>query len=228
LLDTQRSRATEHPPWIGESRPSKAATRVTRTLEVRWLHPGRIPDTMLERFGPFLEPIEERADRYLVEPSLPELGVKIKGDVQLDLKVYRGSPGELLFPGVAAGRLEIWEKSTVPLDAADLPPDGATGWLTIRKARRRRTFLLADELIERPLSEIEAPGCAIELSEVGIGDEVWWTLGFEAGGPSETLDRDLYATAELLLSRPLPDGRELDLRDSMSYARWIGARRVHN
>ena len=65
----------------------------SRTLEVRWIHPGRIPEAIIGWLGPFTDQIERREDRYLVDPSCPDLGVKIKGAVQLDLKAFRGSPG---------------------------------------------------------------------------------------------------------------------------------------
>jgi hypothetical protein len=196
------------------------------TLEVRWIHRGGLSDAMTERFGPFAGEVERREDRYLLDPWLPELGVKIKGAIQLDLKAYRGSPGELLVPGGGRGRLEIWEKWSFPLDAGALPPSAASGWLALRKVRWRRSFQLNDgHVVERPLSEAEWPGCSVELTEVTVGDDVWWTLGFEAGGRPETLEPNLHATVTHLLEEPFPDGLELDPRNSMSYSRWLGPQR---
>ncbi|MGZ6546368.1 MAG: hypothetical protein ACXVEI_13775 [Actinomycetota bacterium] len=197
----------------------------SRTLEVRWIHPGRVPDAMIGWLGPFADQIERREDRYLVDPSNPDLGVKIKGAVQLDLKAFRGSPGELVVPGGGRGRLEIWEKWTFPLDEHGHPPADSSGWLTLQKRRRRRSFRLVDErAVERPVSEADLPGCTVELTEVAIGEETWWSLGIEAGGRSETLDAALHATAASLFQGPSPRGIRLDLRDSMSYARWLGTR----
>jgi hypothetical protein len=181
---------------------------------------------MIERLGPFAEGIEQREDRYLVEPWLPDLGVKIRGAVQLDLKAYRGSPGEMVVPGCGRGSLEIWERWTFPLDSSALPPPDAPDWIALRKVRRRRSFLLAGgQVVERPLSEAERPGCSVELTEVTIGPDVWWTLGFEAWGHPETLGRDLNATADFLCQGPMPEGVDLQPRDSMSYARWLGSQR---
>jgi hypothetical protein len=200
--------------------------RGSRTLEVRWIQRGGVPAAMIERFGPFADGIEQREDRYLIDPWLPELGVKIKGAIQLDLKAYRGSPGELLVAGSGRGRLEVWEKWSYPLDPWALPPSDAPGWLALRKVRRRRSFLLAEgRVAERPLSEAEWPGCSVELTAVAVGDDVWWTLGFEAGGRPEALEQYLFATADFLFHDALPEGLELDPRDSMSYARWLGSQR---
>jgi hypothetical protein len=197
----------------------------TRTLEVRWIQQGRVPEAMFVWLGPFDEWIERREDRYLAEPAIPELGVKIKGGIELDLKAFRGSPGELAVPGGGRGRLELWEKWRFPLEAVSLPIADGSGWIAIRKIRRRRSFRLAgDRVVERPVSDAELPGCAVELTEFAIGGETWWTLGFEVGGDARGLERELAATAETLFHDPLPDGLRLDVEDSMSYAGWLSAR----
>lgn len=198
----------------------------SRTLEVRWIDRGPIPEAMFGWLGPFADWIEHREDRYLADPSVPELGVKIKGGVELDLKAFRGSPGELAVAGGGRGLLEIWEKWRFPLDAVALPSIDASGWVAIRKVRRRRSFHLSeDRVVERPVSEAELPGCSVELTEFAVGGETWWTLALEAGGDPDALERSLRATAEALFRDPLPDSLRLDLGDSMSYARWVSARR---
>ena len=65
------------------------------SLEVRWILPGPLPHAMIDWIGPFADEVEDREDRYLVNPSCDDLGVKIRGAVQLDLKAFRGSPGRL-------------------------------------------------------------------------------------------------------------------------------------
>jgi hypothetical protein len=202
------------------------STDGSRTLEIRWIHRGPVPEAMFGWLGPFTDWIEQREDRYLADPSVPELGVKIKGGIELDLKAFRGSPGELVVPGGGRGLLEVWQKWRFPLDAISLPSVDASGWLAIRKVRRRRSFRLAEgRVVERPVSEAELPGCSVELTEFDVGGEVWWTLGLEANGDPDALERSLRATAESLFRDPLPEGLRLDLGDSMSYARWLGTRR---
>jgi hypothetical protein len=199
------------------------ATEGSRTLEVRWIRRGRIPAAALERLGPFADQVEEREDRYLIEPSVPHLGVKIKAGVQLDLKAFRGSPGELTLPGWGSGRLEVWEKWTYPLEADALPPSDAAGWLTLGKVRHRRSFRLVDGgVVERPVSEAERPGCSLELTEVAVGDATWWTVGLEACGDPGTREGSLRAAVDALFLAPAPDGLRFDPRDSMSYAGWLG------
>jgi hypothetical protein len=195
----------------------------SRTIEVRWIQVGPVPESMFGWLGPFTDWIEQREDRYLADPSVAELGVKIKGGIELDLKAFRGSRGELVIPGGGRGLLEVWEKWRFPLDAVSLPSVDGSGWLAIRKVRRRRSFRLSeDRVVERPVSEADLPGCSVELTEFDVGGEPWWTLGLEANGDPDALERSLRATAESLFRDPLPDGLRLDLGDSMSYARWLG------
>jgi len=192
----------------------------SRSLEVRWIRRGPLPPALVDRFGPFRDPLELRSDRYLIDPWTPELGVKIRGGAQLDMKAYRGSLGRLRFRG-GSGALEVWEKWTFPLGEAS-PEMDAEGWVTLDKTRRRRAFELTEEgLMERSVLEEVQLGCTFELTEFVGGGELWWTLGFEASGALETLELSLRTCADLLLERPMPDGIKLPSNTSMAYARWL-------
>jgi hypothetical protein len=195
----------------------------SRSLEVRWIRRGPVPPALVEWFGPFRDPIERRVDQYLVEPRTRELGVKIRDALQVDLKVYRGSPGRLRVPA-GGGPLELWEKWTFPLGETSLGKY-AEGWVTLRKSRRRRAFeLTGTGLAERPTGEAIEPGCTLELTEVDVGGDAWWTLAFEASGPPEMLEPNLRACAGLFLDGQLPNAIGLSPRTSMSYTRWLSRR----
>jgi hypothetical protein len=158
------------------------------SLEVRWLSRGPVPHDALTWLGPFSEPIEERDDRYLATSS-EELGVKIRGGRQLDLKMFRGSPGELTISEAIRGRLESWERWSFPLTSTWVPPEDAVVWLTVRKRRSRRSFRVSPDLVEeRPLREVEFPGCTLELTEVEVEGATWWTLGLEARGDLDSVE----------------------------------------
>jgi hypothetical protein len=103
--------------------------------------------------------------------------------------------------------------------------DHGESWTAIRKIRRRRSFRLVDgRVIERPVSEAHLPGCSVELTEFFFGTEGWWTLCFEAAGDASNLERELRATADLLLRPPRPPGLRLDLESSRSYPARLNAR----
>ena len=77
------------------------------------------------------------------------------------------------------------------------------------------------------MSEAELPGCTVELTEVAVGEEMWWSLGFEVhGGSGDCSKQTLHATVGSLFPGPPPDGIRLDLGDSMSYPRWLGVSRL--
>jgi hypothetical protein len=194
----------------------------SRMLEVRWIARGHVPDVTVEWLGPFAGGVEQREDYYFVDASSPQLGVKIRGGTRLDLKAFRGSPGEIALPRVGRGRLELWEKWQFPLDGTALPAIDAPSWLPIRKVRRRRSFSVSvGTVVERPLTQAELPGCALELTGFSVHSAEWWTLAMEATGDPDELERVLRTTAEAVFRDPIPDGLRLDLQDSTSYAQWI-------
>jgi hypothetical protein len=192
------------------------------TLEVRWIHPGRLPAVLVERLEPFGEGIELREDRYLTEPALPGISIKIRGGAGLDVKAFCHSPGRLSLPGGTRGRLELWERWSFPVAAVPQPLVDAASWTRLEKRRRRRSFGPAEHgLAERPLADAASPGCSLELTEVIISGAVWWTLGLEAVGPLETLHRDLQAAAVTFIDDRLSARFGLHSRASMSYQRQL-------
>jgi len=204
------------------AQPDGQVTGGVRSLEVRWIFPGRAGTAVAGWFGRFPAAVESREDAYLVNPQLRGLSVKIRGGGALEVKVYRGSPGILQVAGRARGRLESWQKWSFP--CAALTPAGAAppGWVLVHKQISR--FPAAGGQIQRHLTEPGAePGCMVELTEVHQRSGPWWTLGFEATGPTSLLRRELEATATLVLTQDLPDGIELDTDHSQSYAEWLGS-----
>ena len=66
-----------------------------RSLEVRWMFPGRLETAVAGWFGRFPIGTESREDSYLLDPRLPGLSVKVRGGRALEVKMYHGSPGIL-------------------------------------------------------------------------------------------------------------------------------------
>ena len=211
--------------WTSGETPRDAAVDATGragsgvvSLEVRWIHPGRLPAMLAERLEPFRDGIEVREDSYLVDPVLPDVSVKIRGGAQLDVKAFRHSPGRLSLPGGTRGRLELWEKWSFPLTSVPQPLIDTASWTRVEKARRRRSFALVDgTLVERDLADAASPGSALELTEVTIDGADWWTLALEAVGPLQTLHRNLQATAAALIDDRLSARFGLHSRAAKSY-----------
>jgi hypothetical protein len=190
------------------------------SLEVRWIIRGALPPEMIEWFGPFPGGIDSRRDSYLMSRMSSETAVKIRGDSQLDVKVCGRSPDPLTVPGRAQGRLEWWRKWSFPLRPV-APDTEYAGWASVQKVRRIQFFSLEGRPIPSPATAAGEEACAVELTNVSIGRDRWWTLGFEATGPSGALVGGLKKSAALVFDHPLPGDLRLDMADSTSYSGWL-------
>ena len=200
-------------------------TEAVRSLEVRWIFPGRLEAAVAGWFGRFPAAVESREDSYLLDPQLRGLSVKVRGGGALEVKAYRGSPGILQVAGRARGRLESWQKWSFPVSPLSPGSAGPPGWRPVRKRRRISRFWLAGgQIVARAPGPGQRPQCEVELTEVDARGQDWWTLGFEATGPADLLRAALEATAALVFARALPSGVEPGPGQSRSYAQWLGQR----
>jgi hypothetical protein len=205
--------------------PQSLVAEGVRSLEVRWIFPGRLEAAVAGWFGRFPAGTESRQDTYLLDPPLRGLSVKVRGGGALEVKAYRGSPGILEVPGRARGRLEDWQKWSFPF--SPLAPAAATppGWTPVRKTRRITRFPLASGPIVAHAPGLgPQPRCKVELTEIRVRGQYWWTLGFEATGPASLLRSELQAAAALMFAQALPGGVEPGPDESRSYAQWLGQR----
>ena len=81
--------------------PEIPVTEGARSLEVRWIFPGQLEAAVAGWFARFPARTESREDTYLLEPRLGGLSVKVRGGGALEVKAYRGSPGN---PGGCGSR----------------------------------------------------------------------------------------------------------------------------
>ena len=69
--------------------------------------------------------------------------------------------------------------------------------------------------------------CAVELSDVVVQSEAWWTLGFEAAGGPDRLRSAIEATAERVFDEATPSGIQLPREVSGAYSAWLGRLAAH-
>jgi hypothetical protein len=201
--------------------PPSPGTAGVRSLEVRWIFPGRPPRAATAWMGRFPARTVRLEDAYLMDPYLPGLSVKVREGRSFEVKEYHGSPGLIEVPGCARGQLESWQKWSFPCDPGCGGGDPAA-WRRVRKNRRISRFSRAGGPGGAPApGPGEGPGCAVELSEFRALGQDWWTLGFEATGPSAVLRDHLEAATALVFGQAPPAGVKLDLGDCMSYAQWL-------
>ena len=202
--------------------PESLVTEGVGSLEVRWIFPGQIETAVAEWFGRFPAETQSREDIYLVDPQLRRLSVKVRGGVALEVKVYRGSPGILDLPGRACGRMQSWQKWSFPFSPLGQDSEELAGWRPVRKRRRISRFSVAREPVPTQAPGLgHEPRCAVELTEVRMPGQDWWTLGFEAAGPGDRLHSVLQATAALVFAQAMPGSTEPSPEESKSYAEWL-------
>jgi hypothetical protein len=196
-----------------------------RSLEVRWIFTGQLTAAVAGWFGRFPAETKVVEDTYLLDPHLPGLSVKVRGGRALEVKMYCGSPGLLQVAGGGRGRLECWQKWSFPHGPPGHDSSDPAGWRPVTKRRRISWFSLAGGPARAGAPGLgEESGCAVELTEVDVRGEAWWTLGFEATGPAEALHGELDAAAALVFGQALPGGVKLGVGDSTSYAQWLRRR----
>ena len=203
--------------------PESQVTEAVRSLEVRWIFPGRLEAAVAGWFGRFPAGTESREDTYLLDPHLHGLSVKIRGGGALEVKAYRGSPGILKVAGHACGLMEAWQKWSFPFSPLSQDGGDQAGWRPVRKRRRVSWFSSASGQIVADAARLgPKPDCEVELTEVHARGQDWWTLGFEATGSADLLRSELDAAAALVFAQALPGGVEPGLAESRSYAGWLG------
>src|ERR1022692_535726 len=172
----------EHVTMTSEP-PAGPVTEGGRSLEVRWIFPGKLEAAVAGWFGRFPAGTESREDTYLLDPQLRGLSVKVRGGGALEVKAYRGSPGILEVGGRACGRMESWQKWSFPFSPPTADSSHPAGWRPVAKRRRIARFSLASGRIAAHAPGLgPEPGCGVELTEVRTGGRDWWSLGFEATG----------------------------------------------
>jgi hypothetical protein len=203
------------------------------TAEVRWILPGPLDAATASWFGRYPTGMESREDAYLLRPVLRGLSVKIRAGRLLEVKAYEGSLGILDAAGRARGRIESWRKWSFPFGALGPGDAGPPPWAVVHKRRWISQFLRHDGRltteIPLPMDRPKQAGdsvCAVELTEVRLAGKTWWSLGFEATGPADSLRATLHDTAALIFAQAPPGNVEFDLSHCQSYAEWLSRRQI--
>ena len=190
-----------------------------RTCEVRWIRPGRHGREIARWFSRFAQVPETRDDDYLVSPRMPGLSIKIRGGSSFEVKQHLRTVGVLDIPDAAAGSIDSWIKRSFPLSGGIDPsrPLEGSAWRRVSKRRQIASFPIATSGGD-PGSPV-AVVCSVELTEVEVSGQSWWTLGFEAGGRGAL--GSIKRTAAVVFAEPLPAGSAFRAEESCSYAEWI-------
>jgi hypothetical protein len=195
---------------VGPRRPAQELT-----CEVRWIRPGHHGADIARWFSRFPQVSESRDDDYLISPRMPGLSIKIRGGASFEVKQHRATVGALDVADEAEGNIDSWIKRSIPLQGGvDLSrPLEGSAWRRVSKRRQIASF---------PIGTPSSPGaavCSVELTDVEVLGETWWTLGFEAGGRGAL--GGIKRTAAVVFAEPLPTASAFGAEEACSYAEWI-------
>lgn len=202
-------------------------TTVYSTAEVRWFYEGTVPAKVTEWFSHGERPPEAatpRTDFYLRAVGGDSLGIKLR-EGKLEIKQRYQQYGVRRFHHEVTGWAEAWHKWRFELAQAaeDLTEAGMSSatWIGVQKERKLRKFHVAcsGEIVAVPVMAQVDQGCGIELTQVSVEGNEWWSLGFEAFGEAAAIQSNLLLVAEYVLRSDNPP--LLDLQASFGYPRWL-------
>jgi hypothetical protein len=196
------------------------------TVEVRWFHKGPVPEEVAQWFRRGEREREtqgSRVDHYHCHTDGGSLGIKVR-EGMLEIKQRHIVYGVMRFHERVTGVVEHWRKWSFVLESVDGIAAGfraqASSWLGVNKDRRLRKYQLVGEsdVITIPAFENPDRGCSVELTQIRVKGEVWWSLAFEAFGEEATLRDTLLIVAQHVLAREPP---LLCEGDSFGYPDWL-------
>lgn len=203
------------------------------TAELRWFYPGRLPTNMSEWFqcedaGEDLEPPEEREDVYFHSAGCDYLNIKLRQE-RLEIKWRQAELGKVSFGNAGEGHAEKWFKwiceappaqsliATVPLETGK--------WVRVKKSRMQRHYqvVAGESIISVPVKADINQGCTIELTQLNVNDEEWWSLAFEAFAEDKNLVTILDEVLDWVAKTY--SGLPVQADSSYGYPKWLSMMR---
>lgn len=201
------------------------------TAELRWFNHGTLPKEISHWFeqaqlGDHIAPPEEREDVYLYVAECDYLGIKLRQG-RLEIK-WRQAKLDVVSFGDSGdsveGKAEKWGKWLCEDPTSEIfQPTNVVGksWVSVRKVRSQRQYqvLAGKSVIAVADAESIDQGCSVELTELYINGNAWWSLAFEAFGEDDCLKDNLQAVAKWVFKSY--SGPKLRAENSYAYPSWL-------
>lgn len=191
------------------------------TSEMRWFLQGQIPEAIDRWFqsGSPLANATQRQDWYLKLPNRSDWGIKLR-EGKIEAKQRTSESGVQAFGDRLQGRLEQWVKWSLPIGVGQILLRNEltqAAWIAVQKRRRQKRYVLTDQGMVLSAELRLQQGCALELAEVTVAAQSWYSVGLEAFGRST--ETTLIQVLETLAAEP--DCPALRAADSLSYPAWL-------
>lgn len=205
------------------------------TTELRWFKSGTLPKEITQWFQHQLgelAPPEEREDVYLYTPGCEYMGIKLRQG-RLEIKWRKAELGNLRFRDQVEGKVEKWGKWLCedPTQQSFQPQDAVgKSWVSVKKKRCLRRFALrpsqrkyqvisGESIVAVSANQSIDQGCNVELTELSVNGNDWWSLAFEAFGEDDYLINNLQTVASKVFQNYL--AIKLTTNDSYAYPCWL-------
>ncbi|MBW4613968.1 MAG: hypothetical protein KME21_11970 [Desmonostoc vinosum HA7617-LM4] len=199
------------------------------TNELRWFYPGAIPENVQVWFEQNClidkkQAPQEREDWYLYSPECDYLGIKLRQG-RLEVKWRKAEFGTVRFGELVEGKVEKWHKwlcedSTGESFQPAMVLENSV-WVNVQKVRHSQLYQVLPDFSAQPVISNEQidNGCSVEITELRVENQAWWSLAFEAFGE----DARLLENLRLTTSRVFNTYRwsKLLAADSYAYPHWL-------
>ena len=196
------------------------------STELRWFYPGKLPEAISAWFGAkylgtALETSEKREDIYLyIASDCDYMGIKLRQG-RLEIKWRKAELGIVNIAKGVEGNLESWNKWLYDdSQAKNFQPQSVidkSHWVKVSKLRQQRKYQVIEQKVQAvPLNAIIDQGCNVELTQLIINGNDWWSIALEAFGASTD---NLPIVANKVFSQY--KAFSLEAKDSFAYPRWL-------
>ncbi|MCC5634257.1 hypothetical protein LC593_00020 [Nostoc sp. CHAB 5844] len=193
------------------------------TIELRWFYPGTIPTEIEEWFPQNCSP-EKREDWYLYAPGCNYLGIKLRQE-RLEVKWRKAELGVVRFGELIEGKAEKWGKWMCSDSTGEsFQPAMVFGnsiWVNVQKVRRLQYYqILAHSSVQAVANDENIDNsCSVEITQLLIQEQAWWSLALEAVGEYSHLLENLRATASCVFNNYRAS--KLIAANSYAYPQWV-------
>lgn len=169
------------------------------TIEVRWFYRGALPTEVEDWFATKeerLEPLDTRSDVYL-QSHAPDLGVKFRQG-KLELKYRQALHSVTIADDIV--QIEQWTKWICTDRVGMTPTEPKLGWIEVAKIRDRRCYRIDRDGNMTQIAIPTADAAAIELTQLQVNGQHWWTIGCEYFGTQIAIESQFLSLVTALRS----------------------------